>query len=142
MEQDVLGLDVAVDHAITVGIVERVGHFTGDPHRFVDAELGLAVEFVAERLALDVGHDVVEKAVGGAGVEQRQDVRVLEVGGGLDLDHEPLGPEHGGQLGLQDLEGHLAIVLQVLGQVDGGHAALPQLPLDPVAVGQGGLQAV
>ena len=57
--------------------------------------------------------------------------------GGLDLDHEPLAADHGGQLGLQHLERDLAIVLQILGQVHGGHAALPELALDAVAVGQG-----
>ena len=44
LQQDVLGLDVAVDHAVAVRVVERVGHVGGDPHRLVDAELGLAIE--------------------------------------------------------------------------------------------------
>ena len=85
VQQDVLGLDVAVDHPVAVRVVQRVGHLGGDPHRLVDAELRLAVQLVADRLALDVGHDVVEEAVGLARVEQRQDVRVLQCGGGLDL---------------------------------------------------------
>ena len=53
----------------------------------------------------------------------------------------PLGAEHGGKLGAQDLEGDLALVLEILGQVDGGHAALAQLALDAVAVGEGGEKA-
>ena len=61
---------------------------------------------------------------------------------GGDLLHEPLGAQDRGQFGLQDLERHLALVLEVLGQVDGGHAALAELPLDPVAVGEGGGEAV
>jgi hypothetical protein len=35
-----------------------------------------------------------------------------------------------------------SVVLQVLGQVDRGRAALAQLALDPVAVGKGRSQAV
>jgi hypothetical protein len=36
----------------------------------------------------------------------------------------------------------VAVVLEVLREVDGGHAALPQLPLEAVAVGQGGGEAL
>ena len=62
---------------------------------------------------------------------------MLERRGGLDLLDEPLGAEHGGELGLQDLDRDLAVVLEVLGQVDRGHPALAELALDPVAVGEG-----
>ena len=54
---------------------------------------------------------------------------------------EPLGAEHGGELGPEHLERDLAVVLEVLGEVDGRHAALAELALDAVAVGQGSLQS-
>ena len=101
----------------------------------------LAGQPVAQRLALDVGHHVVEEAVGVAGVEHAEDVGMLEPGGDLDLAGEPVGAERGGQLGAQHLDRHLAVVLQVLGEVDGGHAALAELALDAVAVGEGRLQS-
>ena len=66
---------------------------------------------------------------------------MLEPGGDLDLAGEPLGAERGGELGAEDLHRDLAVVLQVLGEVDGGHAALAELALDAVAVGEGGLEA-
>ena len=66
---------------------------------------------------------------------------MLEVGGGLDLTEEPLGADDRGQFGPQHLEGHLAVVLQVLRQVHRGHAAGAELPLDAVAVGEGGGEA-
>ena len=47
---------------------------------------------------------------------------------------EPLGAEHRAELGAEDLEGDLAIVLQVAGEVDDGHAAGAELALDDVAV--------
>ena len=78
-EQDVLGLDVAVDDALLVGVPERVGDLAGDPDGVVDRQLRLPVEPVAQRLALDERHDVVEEAVGLARVVQRQDVRVLSL---------------------------------------------------------------
>ena len=62
---------------------------------------------------------------------------MLEPGGEPDLALEPIGPERGGELGEQDLEGDRAVVAEVLGQVDHGHAAAPELALEGVAVGEG-----
>src|SRR3954470_1491960 len=59
---------------------------------------------------------------------------MLEPGGEADLAEEPLGPERGGQLGAQHLEGDLPVVLTVESEVDGRHAALAQLALDAVAL--------
>ena len=66
---------------------------------------------------------------------------MLQVGGGPDLGQEPLGAEHGGELGLQHLERDLAVVPEVVGEIDGRHAALAELALDLVLVGQGGVQS-
>jgi hypothetical protein len=65
VQQNVLGLDVAVDNAVSVRVVERVGNLARDPYRFVDAELRLAVQLLADRLALDVGHHVIQLRLGG-----------------------------------------------------------------------------
>ena len=62
---------------------------------------------------------------------------MLQVGGGLDLAQESLGADHGGELGAQHLDRDLAVVLEVVGEVDRGHAARAELALDAVAVGQG-----
>ena len=71
-------------------------------------------------------------------VEQRQNVRMLQIRRGLDLGQKPLGADDGGELGAQDLDRDLAVVLQILGEVHRGHAARAELPLDAVAVGEGG----
>ena len=41
-EQHVVGLDVAVDHALRVRVGERVGDLGEEPHRLVDRQLALA----------------------------------------------------------------------------------------------------
>ncbi len=69
-------------------------------------------------------------------------MRVSEVGCDLDLEQEPLAAEHRRQLRAQHLHRHLALVLQILGEVDRGHAARAEFFLDGVAVGEGGLEAV
>ena len=65
---------------------------------------------------------------------------MLEVGGELDLGQEPLGADHGGELGAQHLERDPAVVPDVLGQVDGRHAAGADLAVEAIAVRQGGLE--
>ena len=47
----------------------------------------------------------------------------------------------GGQVLAQHLDGDLALVLEVHGEIHRRHAASPEFALDPVAVGQGGNQA-
>ena len=49
---------------------------------------------------------------------------------------KPLRPDHRRQLRAQHLEGHLAVVAHVVGEVDRGHAPRAELALDAVAVGE------
>jgi hypothetical protein len=141
LKQDVLGFDVAMDHALRMRVVERLGHVGGDPHGLVHRKLVLSVQPVPQALPLDVWHHVEEEAIRLARVEERKDVRVLEVGGRLDLGEEPFGTDHRRQLRLQHLERDLAVVLEVLGQVDRGHPSRTELALDAVAALQGCVQA-
>ena len=149
-EQHVVGLDVPVDHALRVGEGEGVHDLDQDADGLVHRQLALAGDAVSEGLAVHVGHDVVEKGRSFAllrtrfarlaGVEQRQDVRMLEPRRDVDLAGEAVGAERGGELGPEDLHRHLALVLQVLGEEDGGHAALAELALDAVGRAEGALE--
>ena len=116
-QEDVLGLDVPVDHPLAVGVVERPGDGTGEFHRLVDAELLLAVQLGPERLALDVGHDVEQHAAGVPGVVEREDVRMAEPRGDLDLAEKALAADGRGQVGVHDLERHPAVVAKIVREV-------------------------
>ena len=65
---------------------------------------------------------------------------MLQVGGGLDLGQEPLRAEDRRELGPEHLERDLPVVPQVVREVDRGHAALPDLALEAVPVGERGRQ--
>ena len=65
---------------------------------------------------------------------------MLEVRGDLDLGQEPLAAQDGGELGVKQLDRHAPAMAQVLGEIDGGHPALAELALDPIAVGDGGCE--
>ena len=122
-----------MDHPVFVRVLERTGDLRGKSHRVVHGKLVLTVDPIPERLSLHERHHVEEEAVRLARIEQRQDVRMLEVGCRLDLGQESLGPDHRGQLGLEDLQRDLSLVFEVVGQVDRRHAALTELTLDGVA---------
>jgi hypothetical protein len=142
VEQDVLRLDVAVHHVVAVGVVQRGGDLAGDGEGVGQRELPLALEPLAQRAAFHVGHDVEEQLARLARVVHRQDMRVVEAGGQLDLAEEALGADRGGKVGAEDLERDLTVVAEVLGQEDDGHPALAELALDPVAAGQGAIELI
>ena len=64
---------------------------------------------------------------------------MLQVGRRLDLRQETLGTDDRCELGFEDLERDLPLVLEVVSQVDGGHPALTEGGLDTVAAFQGGV---
>src|SRR4051794_30932793 len=117
---------------------ERSGDGGGDANGLVDRQLLLAVEPRAEALAFDIRHYIEEQRrsrgkTSGANltaIEERQEIRMLEIRRDLDLGDEALGAEHGTELRVEDLERHLAIVLEIAGEVDGGHASGADLPGD------------
>jgi hypothetical protein len=117
-----------------VRILERITNLGRDAHRMIDSELRLAGELVAERLAVDERRHVIEEAVRVAAVEQRRYVRMLKARRRFDLDKKTLGPKYRGELGLQNFQRNLAIVLQIFGQINGRHSALAELAVDAVPV--------
>jgi hypothetical protein len=98
LQKDIFRFDVAVDDAHAVGIGERISCITGDLYCIVDRKRSLAVQAFAEGFPGNERHHIVEDPVGLSGVEDREDVRVDEPGGDLDLAEEAIGPEHHGQL--------------------------------------------
>ncbi len=144
VQQDVFRLDVAMDHALEVRVMQCGGDLPDEADGVVDRERPLAGEPPPQRIACDEGHDVVEQVAatrGGGhqpGVVEREDVRMVEARRDPDLAGEAVGAEQGAELWAEDLDGHLAVVLEVVGQPDGGHAAAAELALEAVAARQSG----
>ena len=59
------------------------------------------------------------------GIEDRQDMGVLQAGGQLDLAQETVAPERRSQFRSQHLERDDAVVPKVVREVDHRHPALP-----------------
>ena len=65
---------------------------------------------------------------------------MLEIGGGLDFLQEPPCADDGRQLRVQHLERDLAIVLDVVHEIDRSHTAGPEFSLERVTIGEGRAQ--
>lgn len=131
VEQQVLGLEVAVDDVVRVQVVEGEGDFGGiELGDGVGEALGLAQQ-AEELAALDKVHDHVEVLCVLEGAPQGDEEGVLDllqhaalVVGVLDLLHlDDLGL-------LQDLDGVEALVVLGLDQVDAAKAAGAEGALD------------
>src|SRR5260370_13007580 len=92
-----------MDHAAAMSVAERLGHITRDPDRFLDRQLPFALEALAQRLALDARHGVEQEAIRFTGIEERQDVGMVQPGGGLDFAEKSLPSPSRGQLAMQPL---------------------------------------
>ena len=89
-QQDVAGLDVAVDHTGQVRRVQRAGGLREDRQEPPGGQHGLALEQVGQGLADDELHDEEAGALLLAVVEQLRDVRVGQRRGVAGLGAEPL----------------------------------------------------
>ena len=137
LQQDILRLDIPVDHAEAVRVPERIRHFAGDEDRITHRQLAFTYEARPQRFARDERHDIVQQTIRLTRIEQRQDVRMLQARRGADFAQEPVPAEGGAQIGMQDLDGDVAVVLDVVGEVYGRHPAGAKFALDRVAAGEG-----
>src|SRR5437660_1668672 len=121
---------------MAVGVAQGGRHLAGNPHGFLDGQLLLAPQPVPQRFTVYEWHHIVEEPLCLAGVVQREDMGMGEARRDFDLAEEALGPEGGRQLGTEHLDRDGAAVLQVLGQIDRRRAAVAQLPVQRVTIGQ------
>ena len=141
VEQHVLGLHVAVDHAGAPRRFERRGQVRHDAMDGPRIEPRLAHEPLAETLALDLVHDVVEQSIRVTRGVDGDDVGVTQPGDGAGLGQEaPADRLVRGELGVHRLDGDAAVERGVGGEKDDAHPPAPQLALEPVLRLQHGLE--
>ena len=88
VEQDVVGLDVAMHDLVAMRVRERIRDLPGDARRVADGKLLLRLEELAQRGTVDAPHDEVEDFFPPADLVDRHDVRMLEARHRLCFAHE------------------------------------------------------
>ena len=132
-DQDVGGLDVAMDEAEAVRGVQRSGDLDHQPAGEGRGQATVDADERAEVDALHERHRDVERPVVFARVLHRDDVGVLDAGGHARFAREPRAEVRAlAQLGRDDLEGGRAVERYVVGEVDDAHAAAADLRLHAV----------
>jgi hypothetical protein len=136
LEEQVGGLDVAVDQTAGVKLGERAGDLLGEGERLGDGER-LARQPLRQILALEPLHDQVALPVGEVAVRDvRHHAGVVDLGEDLGLAREALADVVGARR--EDLERDGSAAHPVVGAEHRPHAAAAGLTLDVEAVGDHG----
>ena len=131
-DQDVLGLDVAMDQPGPVRGVERIGDLSEQAHGAPGVER-VVEDQLLERGPRDQAHGQEQAVVALAGLVDRNDVLVVERR--LDLPFAlEASPEPGvvAEVRGQQLEGDHPLQGQLGGLVDRPHATLSEYPVDAI----------
>src|SRR5688572_14239486 len=133
-QHDVLGLDVAVDDAVLVGVGQGAGDLDADLQAALLVEPPILLHEAGDGSAVHELHHEVVVAVRLADVDARDDVLVVQLGHRARLAQEPLD-EHAvlGVAGGEDLDGDDAVHRELLGLEDRAHRPLADLGLQLVA---------
>jgi hypothetical protein len=133
-DQDVAGLDVAMDDARRMRRSQGQGDVTRDAGGHGDLELAALGKQALQRLAVDPLHDDEGHAVGDVEVAHAHDVGVVERGRGPGILEKPVGDVPvAAHLRAQHLQRHRRLELRVAGGKDASHGPLAELVLEQVA---------
>ena len=131
-EEDVFRLDVAVDDAVAVRVVECVGGLTRQANRVLDRKLPFALEAMPQAFALDERHREPQPGSGLAGIQHAEQMRMLKTSGESDFLLEAIGAERRGDVGMQNLQRDRPVVSEVVREKNGREPAAADLMLEPV----------
>ena len=132
-DEDVAGLEVAVEDALGVRVADRRRDLDAEPAHLLERQRAVA-EPVQQRLPLDVLHDETGPVLVVDDVVDLRDVRVIEQrdGAGLALQEDAI-PGAFDQRVAEHLDGDVAIQARIAREEHFRHAASAQLPDDLVA---------
>jgi hypothetical protein len=134
---DVLGLEVAMDDPLLVGLLQRLGDLARDGETFPPRQ-GSRLETIRQRRPLDQVHDERAHAVRFFEAEDRRDVRMVELGEELRFALEAREAFRVlGERRRQHLDRHLPVEPGVGRAIDLAHPALAELGGDRVGAEPG-----
>ena len=130
VDDDVVGLDVAVNYVAMVCVCERIRHFAENSTHFDRRHRPRLLEAHAEVVALDVRHHEVDEIVFLFDGVDRDDVRVIQLRGRLGFAEESLADVGTkAQFGWQHLHRDLALETFVSRTIHDPHTPATDLAL-------------
>ena len=117
-------------------MLQRGQNVRNDTERIAKLHRATRREMIAQRFTRDVRHHEKGKAVGRSAVEQRHNIRMLQVGSQPDLIIEILASLASYDVGALHFERDRSAQQLVVREVDDGHAAGANLALYAIAPGQ------
>lgn len=104
MEEDVAGLDISVDHVVFMRVVHRRRELRLDPNGLLQAEWPLTLQSFAQGPPFGKGHAVEDWCPLFGGIDDRQDVWMVQQPQVPDFPFEPHGKDRGRQIWAQNLD--------------------------------------
>lgn len=130
------GFDVAMHDARAMRVGQRLGDVDENRSALGDTDAP-TFESLPEGFTADERHRVIRKpAVGDAGRQHGNDVRLLQTRRDPNLLREPLGRNGAGELGVEDFHNDVAAEHFVARDEDARHAASAEVSLQGVCVAE------
>src|SRR5690606_10642926 len=138
--EDVVGFDVPVNQLPPVGGLQRPRHGPGDVGGPLGRQPAFLPQYLLQVAALYVFEDDIVDVAGVADVEDVHHVGMGQAGRRLRLLHESLQELRiAGKLRAQAFDGYRTMQQEVERPVHDGHAAVTDLGLDSISIGQNGI---
>ena len=130
LDENVLGLHVAVDHAVRVRVGERSATSRSSRTTSRGSRRPACADALRQRLAVDEAHDEEDVAADLVGAVDRHDVLVRQRARGARLAQKALAHDRVvGEMRRQRLDGDAPVEPEVAREVDDAHAAAADLTL-------------
>src|SRR5688500_7038835 len=121
-------------------VTQRTGHVAENVETFRDWKASLCLEPRSQRFAVDERHREVRQAVGFASGQERNDVRLLQPRGELDLALEAIRVYASGKLRRKHLHDHPAVQAILGCEKNARHSAAAKLFLYGISCTEGRLE--
>jgi hypothetical protein len=133
-QHDVVGLEIAMDHADGVRGIERERDLVGDVERAVQLDRAVFFDQILERLALEELHHEVDRPFGqDAEVGDVDDVRMIDRGRGARFAQEAMDRLLvARELRVQHFHRDRLLDVDVLALIDGAHPTAAEDLVEPV----------
>ena len=131
-EQDILRLDIAMNNAAMVRVVQGFGDGAGHRHRLFQRQT--LADALLQRAAGQILHRQIINALVRGDVVDRDDMRIAELGDDPAFPQETLGEFFiSGQNRLDDFQRDMTMQRLLQGEIDNRHAALAEFALNLIA---------